>query len=220
MQNHTIFSYYKNLVPFLHDVLGPKSEILLHDISKPEASIVALAGNLSNRNVGGPLTDMALKQLKNKKYLTQPAVTNYKSYTVDGKTCRSSSFFIKDEDDTLIAMLCINILVSDLIEMRDLVDSMIGLSTGAISPNSELAHSNDEKLGQNLDDLMGSLIQDVLEKYDTSTKILSIQAKEEIITELNQKGVFLLKGGVAEVAKSIDMSEPSVYRYLAKIKQD
>ncbi|MFP3381633.1 helix-turn-helix domain-containing protein, partial [Bacillus sp. SIMBA_069] len=39
-----------------------------------------------------------------------------------------------------------------------------------------------------------------------------------VVKILNEKGAFLLKGGVSEVAKYLDVSEATIYRYLNKIK--
>ena len=217
MEQQEILSYYKGLVPFIHAILGPDSEVLLHDISQPDSSILEVAGNLSRRKKGGPLTNMALKQIKDEKFLSEESEINYQSYTLDHKVCRSSSYFIKDNDGKLIGLLCVNILVSDMLEMRDMLDKMIGLKPVEIKEEIEIP-STDEQLGQNLDELMTSLIDSVLDKYDIDSHLLSIEEREFIISELNDKGVFLLKGGVAEVAKAIDMSESSVYRYLSKIK--
>ncbi|WP_238558869.1 helix-turn-helix domain-containing protein [Yersinia pestis] len=38
--------------------------------------------------------------------------------------------------------------------------------------------------------------------------------KKEIVKKLNEKGVFLLKGAVAEVAMRLETSEQTIYRYL------
>jgi len=37
---------------------------------------------------------------------------------------------------------------------------------------------------------------------------------------LNQKGIFMLKGAVSEVAKQLHCSEPSIYRYLNILNKD
>ena len=42
----------------------------------------------------------------------------------------------------------------------------------------------------------------------------------EIIRDLNNNGMFLLKGAVATVAEVMGVSEPSVYRYLQKVKKE
>lgn len=221
LEYNQVFNYYKVLVPFIHEILGENSEILLHDVSSPESSIIALSGNLSNRKIGGPLTDMALKQIKEQKYIASDYVANYRSHTTDGKLCRSSSYFIKDDTQQLIGMLCINILVSDLVDMRDQLTKLIGLTPLPINNTPSISENiteEPEKLGQNIDELMASLINSTLEHYTSTARELSISDKEDIIADLSDKGVFLLKGGVAEVAKRLEMSEPSIYRYMAKIK--
>lgn len=221
MPNKETLEKYKPMVKFIYEIAGPNCEVILHDINKPDSSIIALSGNLSGRCLGGPLTDMALKILKSKRYLTEDQVTNYKSITSDGRVCRSSTFFIKDSQSKLIGILCINILVSPLLDIRNKIDELINLNelTRFIDPSNSPSTKQDETLGQNLEELMNSLIEEVLENYHTDMNELSPRQKKEIISELNEKGVFLLKGGITEVAKRIEMSEPSVYRYLAKIKK-
>ena len=62
------------------------------------------------------------------------------------------------------------------------------------------------------------MISSVISKITMPLDRLSPQEKIEIIRELNELGVFLLKGGVSQVATSLSISEPTVYRYLQKIK--
>ena len=40
-----------------------------------------------------------------------------------------------------------------------------------------------------------------------------------IVKELQKQGIFLLKGAVKEVAKALNTSEPSIYRYLQNLSQ-
>lgn len=206
-------AYYQQIIPFLYEVLGEDSEVILHDIQNPNASIIAIAGNLSQRKVGGPLTDIALQHLQNKTYLTSPHVTNYKSYTTSGKICRSSSYFIKNEEQKLIGMLCINILISDLMDMKKQLDKLIRI-------DNHMSFSTNEHLGHNVEELMSSLITRTLKDYPADKRQLTPIEKEEIIQSLYDKGVFLLKGAVPVVAQHIELSEPSVYRYLSQIKED
>lgn len=222
MSHRGILEQYIPLVSYIHEIVGSDCEVILHDTNQPDSSIIALAGNLSKRHLGGPLTDLALEVLQSKSYLTEAHITNYKSMLQDGRICRSSSYYIKDTEGKLIGMLCINILVSDLIDIRNKIDGLIGLKdlSTLIAPTSVKPAKQEERLGQNIDELMGTLISEVLNNYSGDTAELSPRVKESIIAELEKKGVFLLKGGVMEVAKSIEMSEPSVYRYLAKIKHE
>jgi len=42
--------------------------------------------------------------------------------------------------------------------------------------------------------------------------------KKQIIKELNEKGIFRIKGGIAEVCRHLQISEATLYRYLKDIK--
>jgi predicted transcriptional regulator YheO len=62
------------------------------------------------------------------------------------------------------------------------------------------------------------MITSVIGKLKIPPERLSSQEKIEVVRELNELGVFLLKGGVSQVAASLSISEPTVYRYLQKLK--
>lgn len=47
---------------------------------------------------------------------------------------------------------------------------------------------------------------------------LTMEQRLEIIKELDEKNVFQLKGAVSDVAKVLNVSEPTMYRYLKQIK--
>ena len=48
---------------------------------------------------------------------------------------------------------------------------------------------------------------------------LNIDTKINIVKELNEQGIFNIKGSVAEVAKKLNISESSVYRYIKMVEQ-
>ncbi|MNI74519.1 hypothetical protein D3C73_1306070 [compost metagenome] len=62
------------------------------------------------------------------------------------------------------------------------------------------------------------MIGSVIGKLAIPPDRLSSQEKIDIVRELNDLGVFLLKGGVSEAAAALSISEPTVYRYLQKLK--
>ena len=56
-----LLQQYMKLTEFLGLTLGPDYEVALHDLTNKDRSIIAIANNyISGREIGAPLTNMAL----------------------------------------------------------------------------------------------------------------------------------------------------------------
>lgn len=206
------------IVDFLGRALGRNAEIALHDFSDPEHSLVAIAnGHISGRSVGAPATDFALKILNDYAPERGDVVAGYISYSVDNRPLRSASYIIRGENRTA-GMLCINVDVSQLELLEHLAHDI--LEGYAPANDQERSRSTSERLTSSSDDLVRNVVQahalergKPVEKLDQTDRI-------DIVRQLNDNGVFLLKGAVAEVAQAMGISEPSVYRYLQKVKRE
>lgn len=220
-------SNYVPLVEFLGSVLGSHCEVVLHDVSNIESSIVAIKNShVSSRKVGGSLTDLALQILKEKSYLEKDFLINYSGKTKDGKVVRSSTFFIKDESGNVAGMLCINMDVSTLVETRNHLEELIqGVSIAAPGGLNLEGKCLDavvkpiEDLHTSIEDLTTSIIMKTLSEVEVPPDRMSPEEKMRVVQRLSEKGVFLIKGAVAEVAKHLKTSEATVYRYNSKIDQ-
>ena len=130
---------YIPLVEFLGQAMGPNAEIVLHDLDVPDKSIIAIAnGHISGRQVGGPVTDFALWFMKQGDASKVPMMTGYRAVNAEGRICRSSSYFIRDEDRDMRGMLCINVDITDLVSIRDAASLLIDGTDRA--PDKSLAH--------------------------------------------------------------------------------
>ena len=106
--SNALLRQYVKLTEFLGAALGPDYEVALHDLTDKDRSIIAIAnGYISGREVGAPLTNMALGVLKDESYEWQDYRLHYSGVSVTGNLLRSSTMFIK-EGGKLIGMLCIN----------------------------------------------------------------------------------------------------------------
>lgn len=92
-----LLQHYIKLTEFLGQALGPDYEVALHDMTDKNRSIVAIANNhISGREIGAPLTNVALKILMDKSYETQDYRLHYCGLSAEGKTraraqCSSST---------------------------------------------------------------------------------------------------------------------------------
>lgn len=217
---------YIPLVEFLGKALGERCEIVLHDVSDPEHSIVAIAnGHLSGRRIGGSLTDLVLKLLRQEKKDQVPYVVNYHGKGSTGHLFRSSSYFIKDDGGEVIGVLCLNYDVQPYLQARAALDKEILL--GLPAENFTAAEQAETKAGavfetlyKTAGDAIDSMIDKRLASYPVEPKRLSMEERIQVIHDLNDDGLFLLKGGISALADKMAVSEPTIYRYLQRIRKE
>lgn len=206
---------YIPLVRFLTQILGPHCEIVLHDLDNKSSSIVAIEnGNLSGRRVGDPATNLVLETIHNGSYKTKEFESNYIAKT-HNKTFLSSSFFIKDENGEIVGTLCINI---DQAPFHDAINLLEQFSCKAESRAEGSGEEAVEQLFGNTREIVLSMVEQTFNRLGIPKECMSVEEKIGIVRELNERGVFQLRGAAGEVSEALGVSEPTVYRYLNKVR--
>lgn len=209
-----ILKDYITMINFLADFLGSDYEIVLHDVDDVEQSIIYIRNNFSGRNIGGSITDLGLRVLKEKHHLSDEYYVNYHSKTLDGKMIRSATYFISDDDNQLIAMLCINTDVTRAQFALDYLGKIVeGEKHTVIKAKEEESKKKiSETLFDSVEGLAHQMISDATSKYSVPVARMSLDERKDIISMLDKKGFFLIKGTVRTVANRLDVSETTVYR--------
>ena len=97
MSNYACLERYIPLVEFTGRICGKNYEIILHDVSTPERSVIAACNeHLSGRRVGDPMTELAKELLRTGVYQEHDYVANYEGRTRGGKRFVSSTYFFKE----------------------------------------------------------------------------------------------------------------------------
>lgn len=212
---------YKALATFLGHSLGSNFEIVLHVLEAGNYHIGAIENNhISGRTTNSPVTDFALKLMSTKAHERDDFVVNYKAETINGKKLKGSTFFIKDEDGNLEGLLCINQDISQYEDLSQEILKLAGLSNAPVDIlDLENQKRNDtvEILEESIEDMVNSIVEPDLLNGKVN---LNKEAKLEIIRQLNDKGVFQIKGAVAKVAVILKISEPSIYRYVKIVSEE
>lgn len=221
--NAEIIRRYTLLVEFLGEMLGPDYEIALHSLNCKQPCIVAIAnGHISGREVGAPLTNMALKLISNKTYLTEDWKLNYRGLASNGKVLRSSTFFIKDERGALTGLLCINFDDSRYRELSKRVFSLCHPDEYA-ERNIEITATENaaqETFYNSISAAAEDAFLAVTGYAYLPNERLTQAERLEIIQLLDQRGIFMIKGAIPVVAEQLSCSQASVYRYLSKINRE
>lgn len=213
---------YLPLVKFIAQVMGEHCEVILHDLSNVEHSIVAIENShITGRAPGGPITDFALSTIFDPKYSQQDFIVNYKGQSSDGKkTFKSSTFYIRDESGQPVGLLCINYDVTHWLDAKKLLAGFTAFSD--VQPQEDFPdHTHQpglETFAVNMQDMLHSLIDRTLDETGVMLGRMLPEEKKQIVMRLNEKGAFTMKGAVSELAKKLDVSEQTIYRYLREVQ--
>ncbi len=218
-------------VDFLGAALGSATEVVLHDFSDPEHSLVKIVNShVSGRSVGAPATGFALKMAEQVKGTGDAFVSDYVSTTADGRPLQSSSYFVRDGGE-VVGMLCVNI---DPQPFRTLEDALgVFMEAYRHGGSEEYRDNNLEavraayrassvetlSVGKN-DAGVAEQARAVLSALGKTSSELDQAGRIEVIRRLDASGAFLIKGAAADVAGELRISVPSVYRYLQKVRRE
>ena len=180
-------------------------EVVLHDLSNPQRSVVYVAGDVTGRKVGQSF-DHLVSEVLNSKNFKDDYVANY-FFAKDEKLVKSSTAFIRDEHGEIIGAICVN------------VDASVAKSLFEMAGNFLKTSENEPKSEQNDDvtKIVLNLIDKIIAKNEG--KKLKKEQKLELVGVMNEKGIFNIKGAIEVVASKLNVSKITIYGYLDQLKK-
>jgi predicted transcriptional regulator YheO len=198
------------VIPSLQRMLGGRFEVILHDLSHVESSIVMLEGDVTHRRIGGPATNYLLKLLREGGDGAENSV-NYKTVLPDGRVLRSSTIFIRDDQGKIIGSLCVNQDLTDYIVARNLLEDVSSFSVRDLEPPKET-------FAQDISEVMESVVDTEVSLFQKPVAYMQKEDKLSIVAKLEQKGIFAVKNAVEYVAERLGVSNFTVYNYLKEVR--
>ncbi|MBK7821422.1 MAG: PAS domain-containing protein [Tessaracoccus sp.] len=198
------------LVEFLGKVLGENHEVVLHDLSNIDASVIAIAnGHVTNRSVGSPATDFVLRVRDDHPAEEQDFAVNYRGTMPGSSTVLTSSTFFIRKEGRIVGMLCIN---TDHTLLRQLETVVAGL-VGVYLPSSAEGHV-EENLVASVEEAANQVIRTLEQERATRASRFRLDDRIEAVRRLHERGFFQFKGSVQAICNQLGVSEPTAYRYI------
>ncbi|TDQ00532.1 helix-turn-helix transcriptional regulator [Labedaea rhizosphaerae] len=208
-----LFATMTTVISGLQQTFGPTSEIVLHDYRQPEHSAIAVAGKVTDRAVGSPMSEIGLSLMRQGDAAEDKL--NYLIRLPGGRVVKSSTMLLRITGGRVVGALCVNVDVTEVRRVARLLTEFSAGGEQAATPTPISTFGNDvsqvidaalDKVERDLD--LGSL--DRLSSAEWST----------VFRALEELGVFQLRRGVPLVAERLGLSRASAYNYLARVREE
>lgn len=216
-----ILSALDTVVPMLGAMVGDHIEVVLHDLTHPEKSVLRIAnGHVTGREPGspvlaGPGNDKALAILAEGKALAQPAehvsVFPYPTFARDGRSLVSATAMFRDSLGHTFAALCLNADFHSIEAAQALLARMLPTRNGAKEPAPRVEVLDTEAL-------MLDIISSAVRRYGKPVQKMNKEEKTSAVEMMLERGLFMVRGGVERAAAALGVTRFTIYNYLDEVK--
>ncbi|WP_106496280.1 helix-turn-helix transcriptional regulator [Lentibacillus sp. Marseille-P4043] len=206
--NQVLFDFAKRTADMLVATFGSRCEVAVHDFGNLEKSLVHIAGNVTGREIGSPVTDLVLNGLK-KPSVEISDIPNYKTQTKSGNVMKSSTIYIWDLEGKVIGALCINYDISLLMQLNGEIQDFISFDDHV---------EKSESFFTSVQDAIQGIVDQVLQEFKKAPSSMDLEEKVEFVSRLENRGTFLIKGAAEYVASVLGVSKFTIYNYLQRVR--
>lgn len=209
-EKEVILGMLKQVADSIVSFWGRHCEVAVHDLTQLEKSLVHIAGDVTKRKPGSPITDLVVKALRRDGNRVED-LPNYRTITKDGRVLKSSTFFFRGKRGRVVGALCINLDTTDFMNTIHFVETF-----ARTSDNKGQNHR--ETFASTVNETIGSLVEQIVGEIGKQPSSMSTEERFQFVKALEEKGAFLIKGAVDQVASITGVSKYTIYSYLQKIR--
>ena len=190
---------------------GSNCEVAIHDLTgDTEHTIVVIEnGHVTGRKVGDGPSRIVLETLSNTGEL--PDRINYITQTEDGRMLKSSTIYIRDEQNKIIGIFAINYDITNFMMMENTVKEFLKHDTDIDKPT---------RINKSVNDLLGELISQAVDLVGKPVSHMTREDKVKAIKYLDSTGAFLITKSGDKISKYFGISKYTLYNYLGTEADD
>lgn len=203
-ENELLLREGRKIVDALGKTLAPLVEVVLHDLTRPEQTIVAISNNLSGRSVGDPATEIGLARMADPAF--PDVLQNYPNHFPDGRPAKSTSVGLKNSRGDYVAAVCLNVDISMLVAVAANLGQLAQVQASPVAIRESLASPRLDEVRAMLERFAAGL--------NTVPRALSPAQRRAAVLQLVQAGLMGLKNAQTVAADVLGVARSTVYSYL------
>lgn len=197
------FELLRQLAVAIERLFSPHCEVVIHDFTDLEHSIIYLEGSLSDRSIGGAATNLLLKRVQAGD--TAEDLHGYRTQLADNRVMKSSTIFLRDESGEAYGAFCINYDLSKFVGIQKMMAEFTQI---------DLTEAVSETLSDDINQTIKGIIAETVGEMGIDGPVLSRDDKVNLVARLDEKGVFQVKKAVPILAEQFGFSRATIYNYL------
>ncbi|CZF84615.1 hypothetical protein RN22_20205 [Grimontia sp. AD028] len=208
--DRVILKSYEAVVDGLAALIGQHCEIVLHSLEDLNTSAIKIAnGENTGRQVGSPITDLALRMLRDIEGSERNFSRAYFTRAKGNTLMKSITVAIRNADNRVIGLLCININL----------DAPFSQVLQAFMPTEEARQAvSSVNFASDVDELVDQTVERTIEEINADKSVSNNTKNRQIVMELFDKGIFDIKDAINRVADRLNISKHTVYLYIRQRK--
>jgi predicted transcriptional regulator YheO len=199
----------ETIVEALAGMFAPTCEVVLHDLTRPAQSIVAIGNPLSGRAVGDSTTELGISRIADPGF--PDILQNYPNRFPDGRPAKSTSIGLRDSTGQCVAAICLNMDISLLSSASRVLDELV--ATGAASPVPETLKA------RSLTEIV-TVLEEFAAKQGAQPRALATDQRRRAVGLLAESGLLQLRGGPATAAATLGISRTTLYNMLNRTQAE
>lgn len=188
---------------------GTDCEVVIHDLSSKsiDKSVVYIKnGHISGRSIGDGPSEVVIEAIKSKKTHQINDKLSYLTRTDSGRVLKSSTVFVKDDDDEIKYILGINYDITNLLALNNSIGNLIN--------NEDTSYDDAKTITHDVNTLLDDLLAQSVALIGLPVSLMSKEDKIKAINFLNDAGAFLITKSGDKVSKFFGISKYTLYSYV------
>lgn len=203
----------KQIAVGLGKQFGENCEIVIYDLKVhdlAEAAIHIENPSVTHRTIGDTPSHIVLETLKKNPKQMEDHL-GYLTKTKDGKILKSSTLYIRNENDEIEYIFSINFDISVIL--------MTGNAIKSFLQTEDQEEKEPERIPQSVTELLDELISQSVRLVGKPVALMTKEDKVAAIKFLNDTGAFLITKSGDKIAQYFGISKYTLYSYLDMTKQ-